>query len=396
LTGARRSGDRGDEAVDLGDDAAEGRFPTSGTIRRPSTAPRAQDAAVLGRILERVLDSLGTAVVVVNAAGYIAFANRRALTVLGRADDELLGVPVGDVLVSFDAVRRSAEELDGEDARAHTALPERPEVTIGYRASRLRLSEEQSSSGYTVSFQDITASEKVRSERDRLARLAAVSDVLPVVLDELKAPLDAIESVVALTAHEAQDEATQFELQAVLLEVRRLGLALEGVGAVGRRLESDEPTAIDVAIREVCTILSRHAQSRGVAIFTDVPPMEALCFDASVVRALVFHTVTNAIQACPDGGRVRIVARLDDASALRLRVQDDGIGMAPDVLASCREPFYSTRPNGTGMGLTVCDQAVREVGGELRIESTPGRGTTVTLVLPTSRRSGIPGALAAR
>jgi signal transduction histidine kinase len=104
---------------------------------------------------------------------------------------------------------------------------------------------------------------------------------------------------------------------------------------------------------------------------------------------MVFHVLTNAIAACAHGGRILVAARVE-GEALRIRVQDDGCGMTSEALASCREPFFSTRPSGTGMGLTLCDRATEEVGGELRIESAPGRGTTVTMLLPIhgQRRSG--------
>jgi signal transduction histidine kinase len=98
--------------------------------------------------------------------------------------------------------------------------------------------------------------------------------------------------------------------------------------------------------------------------------------DASALRQLVLNLLLNAAQALGDGGVVTIGHRLDGEQAV-ISVADDGAGMTPDVLAKVREPFFSTRSEGSGLGLAVADRIAKAHGGSLDIESTPGVGTVV-------------------
>lgn len=104
----------------------------------------------------------------------------------------------------------------------------------------------------------------------------------------------------------------------------------------------------------------------------------------------VFNLVQNAGDALRDspGGRVALTADFDAiAGRLRIRVEDSGPGMTPDVLRRCTEPFFSTKPraNASGLGLSLVNTILRGCGGELHVESQPGRGSAFTLVLPASR-----------
>jgi signal transduction histidine kinase len=114
-----------------------------------------------------------------------------------------------------------------------------------------------------------------------------------------------------------------------------------------------------------------------------VPDLPLLPLDTSVVCALVFNLITNAVQACPTGGDVELRAHLDEAGQrLVLSVRDTGVGMAPEVVAHCRELFFTTKARGTGIGLALCERAVSAAGGRMNIESTPGHGTSITLWIP--------------
>ena len=101
-----------------------------------------------------------------------------------------------------------------------------------------------------------------------------------------------------------------------------------------------------------------------------------------LVRALR-AMLSNALEATPRPGSVIILAR-EDAGTWRLEVEDHGSGMAPEVLARVGEPFFSTKPTGSGMGLGLflARTFAEQLGGALRVESTPGRGTTVHLSWP--------------
>jgi signal transduction histidine kinase len=106
---------------------------------------------------------------------------------------------------------------------------------------------------------------------------------------------------------------------------------------------------------------------------------------ATELTQVLINVVANGAQAVAargvPHGKVSIVAR-PDADMLELQIRDDGVGMAPDVLSRVGTPFFTTRPDGTGLGLAQCQRLVGTAGGRFRIESERGIGTTVTIILP--------------
>lgn len=329
------------------------------------------------------LRSLPAALLVVRADGTTLLANRRACAALERARSEVEGEPIASCLAPIDMLL-SPEAHDEQSARVHVTLPSGRNVTIGFTVGELRqLDEADAEPAFAIVLKDITDVERLREERDRLLQIATVHELLPSILHEVKNPLAAIATTAELLEEEASDDNVRTTAHAILHETRRMKLTLQGIGAVGRGLRSNRYEAVDHAIREACAVLKARAESVGVRACCVVPDMPLLPLETSVVCALVFNLMTNAIQACPNGGRVDLGARLEDgAQTLVIEVADDGVGMSPDVLARCRELFFTTKARGTGIGLALCQRAITEAGGTMDIDSAKGRGTRITLEIP--------------
>jgi len=316
-----------------------------------------------------VLDALPTALVVSDADGVIRRANRRAAEVLDR--DPLIGVAVAELLGPWPLPRdggRSERTLTRRDGSA---------VMVGLSASPL-------AGGATVLvFQDITPWHRLREERDRLLQLAMVGEALPTILHELKNPLAALNAAVEILVEESAPGPVQDQLHAVLQEARRLRLGFDGVGAVGRRLRSPRFSAIDHACREAFRVLAIPARNAGVHTRCDVVDLPLLPLDPAVMRAIVFNLVTNAMHACAAGDTIALHGRLVASGlAFQLTVADTGSGMSAEVQRRCTELFFTTKRNGSGIGLALVQQAVTEAGGRLEIESVPGMGTCITALVP--------------
>jgi PAS domain S-box-containing protein len=106
----------------------------------------------------------------------------------------------------------------------------------------------------------------------------------------------------------------------------------------------------------------------------------------------VFNNLAvNAVQAMPGGGVLAIAAEITGGDGadrpgrwISLRVSDTGVGIPPENMARIFDPFFTTKPNGTGLGLATSYSVIRKLGGNLRVESTPGRGTTFHILLPAA------------
>jgi signal transduction histidine kinase len=110
--------------------------------------------------------------------------------------------------------------------------------------------------------------------------------------------------------------------------------------------------------------------------------------EARLGQVLV-NLLVNATQAFPerrsDNNRIRVATRSDEANRVVVEVEDNGKGMSPEVQQRIFDPFFTTKPvgEGTGLGLAICHTIVQSMGGQIEVRSTPGRGTTFVLSLPT-------------
>jgi signal transduction histidine kinase len=139
----------------------------------------------------------------------------------------------------------------------------------------------------------------------------------------------------------------------------------------------------------------RYATGRGIELQTvlapDCPPV--FC-DPNQLENAVLNLVVNARDAMPDGGRIeietakRFVGGESGGAHAAISVKDTGRGMPPDVVLRAFEPFFTTKgEKGTGLGLAQVQSLARQAGGYVTIESTPGKGTTVTLHLPAANQA---------
>lgn len=343
----------------------------------------------LGYDCMRVLSALRSAIVVVDDSGGIIQANARAGSVLGKRVADLIGRPIESVLAPMDKVRE-ASQIEG-DERFHVEL-RRSDGTVakvGYQTSLVVQGEHPL---FAVVFQDITPYERLRTERDRLMQIAGVSEVLPAVLHELKNPLAAIDSAVELLIEESPSPALGVELHAILGEIRRMKLTLEGLGSMDRELHAARFAAIDLALRETVRVMDRQAQPRGIELVAKIDTLPLLPFDPAVVRALAFNLLTNALHATRSGERITVVARLVKGdTAFELVVEDTGTGMTAEVRERCTELFFTTKSKGSGIGLALVSDVVGRGAGVLDITSAPGQGTSIRLCVPLERpRRSVP------
>jgi signal transduction histidine kinase len=139
-------------------------------------------------------------------------------------------------------------------------------------------------------------------------------------------------------------------------------------------------------LREVasaaCDSLAPIAEAQGVSVIQDVPPEIELPLERSRMERAFVNLVGNALEAMPDGGEVRISARIVDGAVL-VEVKDTGPGIAPEIRSQLFQPFVSAgKRNGLGLGLALSRQTVLEHGGDMWVESAPGQGARFVFSLP--------------
>ncbi len=215
---------------------------------------------------------------------------------------------------------------------------------------------------------------------DRTRQLECVAARLA---HEVKNPLAAIKGLSTHMARNAADPKTAERLAIVAAEADRLQSIVDGFISFSRGLDDLKigPTKPYETAHSLAVLLETRAQDAGVALQVTGDGDLVVQADVRKLRQALLNVVLNAIQASPKGSTVGIdIGR--DCGGAHIRVRDDGMGMTPDVLARIRKPYFTTKEGGSGLGVAVARGLVQQHGGRLEFDSTPGRGTTVSIHLP--------------
>ena len=224
----------------------------------------------------------------------------------------------------------------------------------------------------------------LREERlsDAEAQLRRLQSVGAKVAHELKNPLASIKGLCQLVARTPESERTQERLAVVASEISRMETILNEYLSFSRPLEDLRPEALDVSAigRDVLDVLAGRADQAGVTLTLD-GGATVVHGDGRRLKEALINLVANAIEATPHGGTVALRMR-NGGNAVVLEVRDSGRGIAPDDLERIGTSFFTTRPNGTGLGVVLAQGVINQHGGTLTYTSTLGHGTTATITLP--------------
>jgi signal transduction histidine kinase len=134
-------------------------------------------------------------------------------------------------------------------------------------------------------------------------------------------------------------------------------------------------------VSEVCESLEPQLEAQMIDVDIDVPPNTLLTADRELIRRALVNLVLNAIDAMPDGGSL-VITSYDNARGFELEVADSGPGLSDEVKRRAFEPFYSTKQNGTGLGLAFVQHVAEAHGGTITAANCPDGGAAFTIKIP--------------
>jgi len=240
--------------------------------------------------------------------------------------------------------------------------------------------------------------EELKASQARLVqsvKLAAMGKLAASIAHEINNPLQAVQSCIYLVA-EAADitspnvrylEIARQELERIARIVQRM-LDFYRPGDEGRR-----PTAVGSLLDDVLALMHKQLEQGHVQVQTDYEPdLPAIMAVADHLKQVFLNIVLNALEAMPQGGTLQVRTRTGQADngqpIVAIAFQDTGVGIPENALEQIFDPFYSTRPGGTGLGLSVSYDIVARHGGRIEVESQVGQGATFTVILPAKAGSG--------
>jgi signal transduction histidine kinase len=246
------------------------------------------------------------------------------------------------------------------------------------------------------------AREELARSEERLRqaqRMEAVGRIAGGVAHDFNNLLAVVLGNLRLIEEEVRDRPDLLELVGDALDATRSGVELTGrLLAFGRR-QPLHPEPIDIAELALgFSRLLRRGLGEEVVIALDLAPdLWTVRVDRHQLETSLLNLAVNARDAMPGGGCLRIAARNappgeSGGRRVALAVGDTGTGMVPEVRERATEPFFTTKPAGSGLGLFMVQGFVEQSGGRLEILSEPGRGTTVTLLFPAAAEAARPTA----
>lgn len=347
-------------------------------LARSNEALRRQlgDNEAMRMRLDGILESLSTGVLVVEDCGTISRSNRAAETLLGATGVELRN-------------RRAADVL----ANAGLGLCDRPQ-RIGQTAvsiSRVPLRNDSGDrSGHLILFQDITRIYQLEEQLQRKERLAAMGELIGRIAHEIRNPLGSVELFASLLQRDlAEHSSAKRYARQISQAVQSMDRLLTNLLLYTRPVRMARDWHLAEPLIGESIKLAAHALTRvPVQSRVDIGPevRSIWCHDGQLKQVLV-NLIVNAAQAMPNGGVLAISLSQEPPQtlgvpAVRLTVQDSGMGIDPANRSRMFDPFFTTKDEGTGLGLAIVYSIVDAHQGRIDVDSTVGQGTACSIILP--------------
>ena len=237
-----------------------------------------------------------------------------------------------------------------------------------------------------LSIQQRQLRDQEEEHQRRLEKLSAVGQLAAGLAHEIRNPLTSIRGFVQISAIENK-EVKKWE-KIILPEIDRINDLLKQF----LNLSEAKPVEytkinLDVLMENVYSLLKPKSFLMGHDLKI-LKPKESIIIEADPeqIKQVMINLIQNALESIPEKGKVEVEWKKIEDHVL-IRVKDNGRGIPPEHFSRIFEPFYTTKKEGTGMGLSVCHQIVEEHGGHIHVESQPGRGTIFNVRLPVSRTS---------
>jgi len=360
-----------------------------------------------------VLRNIPSGVITLDASGNLVYMNLAAAELCGIDGEGLLGLDAlpelerraPDVAAAVRETMETGRRIQNREAEvlgAGRGGGGRGDDPVPVAVSTTMLQDVGAGPSHVVLMQDLRAVRQLENLRLRTGKLEAVAELSASLAHELKNPLASVRSAVEqLSGRAAADEDEQILGRLIVREADRLSRILSEfsdfarVGVAERR-----PVDVDRLMREVIETVRRNPAAEGRATITAevLDDTSGLWGDLELLHRTLLNLVLNAVQVGDpeEEVHVRVVAdalrpdlvpsEVSLGHPVRIRVIDDGPGIAAEDLPRIFDPFYTRRVGGSGLGLSIAHRAVQAHGGALIATSNAGEGATFAIVLP--RRTG--------
>lgn len=367
-----------------------------------------QEVVDLKNFNESIIQSMGSGLITIDLTRRITSFNNGAEELLHFSPDEVLGRALEEIFPSENC-HRLMQIIDDPDQalfnrEMQLSTKEGAPIYVGFSVTP-RFDSHKRQVGSIISFRDITQIKQMQVEVQRMDRLASMGVLASGIAHEIRNPLAGIKTIAQTLEEEidVQDPRREY-VSRIVRQVNRMDDLLRTIFSYAKPREPQRKLhRLQEVIQEVSALLDNRMRAQSVKFKeiyqTDLPQ---LFVDFHQTQQVFVNLFLNALDAMPKGGELKIEARskvttiqrvdrrgrpfpTQPKSALYVEVlmSDTGIGIRSETLPSIFNPFFTTKPQGAGLGLAIVYRIITEHQGDIQVESVVNQGTTFKLLLPT-------------
>ncbi|MCX7815934.1 MAG: ATP-binding protein [Syntrophales bacterium] len=229
---------------------------------------------------------------------------------------------------------------------------------------------------------------QLQQEVSQLQQLAAMGHLVANLTHDIGTPIHSIRGFAQLLLEKGEwSPDVKRKLELIEQQAERIHLTVQNIKKMTRVPEPHfETTTVENLLHDTLPLVEPHIQKAGIKLTVNFEEgMPPLLLDRYRIQTAILNLIQNAVEALKTGGEIKISAQKDEyQKAVVFKVQDNGPGIEPHLLEKVSEPFFSTHKDEgvRGLGLAIVNDIMKSHGGKMHIQSKPGEGTEVSLILP--------------
>ncbi|MFN2532556.1 MAG: ATP-binding protein [Pyrinomonadaceae bacterium] len=358
---------------------------------------RASELKLLKEFNESIIESINVGLLAVDLDGRVTRLNSalehildlRRDAAVGRYVEELFASDFADTLWQVLGPEKWHLQEIRNIYKLHTATRANRSLILNIAVAPLQ--DGQGQTGALVVLEDVTTRISLEEQLQQREKLSSIGLLAAGVAHEVNTPLTGVSSYTQmLLGMFAETDPKHALLQKVRKQAERATNIVNNLLNFSRTGSATEFVEIDIGrvLDDTLQLIEpqmRHGRIEIVRSYDRDAP--SIVGNSGKLQQVFTNLLLNARDAIPDGGQITISTHATDDGSLSVEVSDNGIGIAPENVAKIYDPFYTTKGvgRGTGLGLAVSYGIVQEHAGRIGVESTPGKGTTFRITLPTVR-----------
>jgi signal transduction histidine kinase len=232
---------------------------------------------------------------------------------------------------------------------------------------------------------DVSEQKWLEAQLIQAEKMASLGEIASGIAHEIRNPLTGIKLGLNVLKNELNGDSLKLEVMGrIARDIEMLDQVVTQMLDFTRKREVRRESCLLLDVLEKAIFyISKQARDQGIEIYREFKPTPPIQVDPVLMQQVFLNLLLNAVQAMPGGGELHLsIGPQTEPPGIEVVIRDTGPGIPDENRSRIFQPFFSTKPGGTGLGVPISERIVRDHGGQLRIDSEPGKGTSVTIFLP--------------